>query len=219
MAPLATSTGSLAHPLKDRKNDLYETPPEATIALWNNITLPRVIWEPACGPGAIVGVLRNLGHKVIATDLVDYECPDSIARRDFLLEQKPPDGVKAIVTNPPFKLAAEFGAHALMLGVPKLAMLVRLAFLEAGNRNDMAGRARRFILDENPPATVFVFRNRLPMMHRHGWKGPKAKSSVAFCWIYWDADYEGPTVLKRISWEPLPEDSNHTQLNGSDREE
>ena len=50
--------------------------------------LPQTIWEPACGPGAIVRVLRDAGHRVIATDLVDYRSPDQDhAGRDFLLER------------------------------------------------------------------------------------------------------------------------------------
>jgi hypothetical protein len=41
--------------------------------------LPGVIWECACGPRAIVRVLRRAGHKVYATDLVDYGCEDADA--------------------------------------------------------------------------------------------------------------------------------------------
>ena len=33
--------------------------------------LPRTIWEAACGHGATVRVLRDAGHRVIATDLID----------------------------------------------------------------------------------------------------------------------------------------------------
>ena len=75
-----------------------------------------------------------------------------------------------IVTNPPFKLAAQFAAHALSL-CPRVAMLLRLSFLEAGNEKTKAGRARLFALDSGQLARVHVFRNRLPMMHRDGWAG------------------------------------------------
>ena len=44
------------HALADRGHDLYETPPEAVLALLSAERLPQIIWEPACGPGAIVGV-------------------------------------------------------------------------------------------------------------------------------------------------------------------
>ncbi len=67
---------ALAHPLAARGNDLYETPEVAVEALLRVENLPRVIWEPACGPGAIVRVLRRHGHAVYATDLVEYDSPD-----------------------------------------------------------------------------------------------------------------------------------------------
>lgn len=156
--------------------------------------LPAVLWEPACGPGSIVGSLRAAGHRVVATDLVDYGCPDSSARVDFLMEQRAPDGVQAIVTNPPFKLANQFVAHGLRL-VPKVVMLLRLAFLE--------GTGRAPIMDGGALARVYVFRNRLPMMHRAGRGTFVAKtnsSAMAFAWFVWDRGHEGPTELKRISW-------------------
>ena len=51
----------IRHPDSERGDDLCETPE----------VLPRTIWEPACGHGATVRVLRDAGHRVIATDLID----------------------------------------------------------------------------------------------------------------------------------------------------
>ena len=65
----------IAHPLSHRGDDLYETSPEAVYALLTAEQLPHYLWEPACGPGAIVRVLREAGHQVLATDLVDYIRP------------------------------------------------------------------------------------------------------------------------------------------------
>jgi hypothetical protein len=96
-------------------------------------SLPSVIWEPACGPGSIVGILREHGHRVIATDLVEYFCPDSTSRVDFPMEHRAPEGVESIVTTPPYKNAEAFVAKALQL-VPKVVMLLRLAFLESERR-------------------------------------------------------------------------------------
>jgi len=60
-------------PLAERRDDLYETPECATRALLAVESLPQgTVWEPACGPGAIVRVLRAAGHQVYATDLVKY---------------------------------------------------------------------------------------------------------------------------------------------------
>ncbi|MBR1154596.1 class I SAM-dependent methyltransferase [Bradyrhizobium sp. JYMT SZCCT0428] len=180
-------------PLKDRADDLYESPPEAVHALLRAEKLPPMIWEPACGPGSIVRVLRAAGHRVIASDLVDYDSADQDFHGwDFLSERRAPDGVQAIVTNPPFKLASEFAAHALEL-CPLVIMLLRLAFLESERRTA--------ILDGGHLARVHVFKNRLPMMHRAGWTGPKVSNPTPFAWFVWDRDHKGPTQLHRVSWE------------------
>jgi hypothetical protein len=177
------------HSLAARGDDLYETPPVAVQALLRVESLPELIWEPACGPGSIVGILRAAGHQVYATDLSDWGCPDSENGIDFLLEWAPRFHIGAIVTNPPYKQANQFVAHALML-CPRVIMLLRLAFLESERRAD--------ILEGGQLARVHVFRKRLPMMHRHGWQGPRASSSIAFAWFVWDRAYRGKTELDRI---------------------
>jgi hypothetical protein len=176
-------------PLSERGDDLYETPACAVYALLQTERLPPgPVWEPACGPGAIVQVLREAGHQVIATDLIDYGLGEG--GKDFLKEG--PRDVGCILTNPPFKLAQEFVAHALTL-CPRVIMLLRLAFLES--------ERRRPILDSGHLARVYVFRNRLPMMHRAGWDGPRASQATPFAWYVWDREHTGPTELRRISWD------------------
>jgi hypothetical protein len=178
--------------LVDRKDDLYETPDVAVEALLRAERLPHHIWEPACGPGRIVNVLRQHGHAVWATDLVDYGCPNSQSGIDFLMERQTRIDAEAIVTNPPFKLAGEFVAKALELA-PCVMMLMRLAFMESERRCN--------ILDGGQLARVHVFRKRLPMMHRDGWQGPKSSNSLCFAWFIWRRDHCGPTELHRISWD------------------
>jgi hypothetical protein len=94
-----------------------------------------------------------------------------------------------VVTNPPYKLAAEFAEHALTL-VPDVFLLLRLAFLESVGRTQL--------LENSGLRRVLVFRRRLPRMHREGWDGPKASSSMAFAWFAWRRGYTGPTILTRI---------------------
>ena len=179
-------------PLAEHRDDFYATPPEAIQALLEVESFNGTIWECCCGDGAIVNVLRNTGHRVYATDLVGRGCPESESRVDFLLEPLPGFYVGAIVTNPPYALADQFVRHALTLGVPKIAMLLRLAFLESDRRSS--------ILDGGKLARVYPFRNRLPMMHRQGWTGKQSSSSIAFAWFVWKIDHRGPTELHRISW-------------------
>ena len=190
-------------PYSERGLDLYETPSVAVEALLRVEQLPHRIWEPACGRGAIVNVLRAHGHEVVASDLMNYGVPITAPGYygvDFLMERRAPVGTQAIVTNPPFMLAEQFIAHAIDL-CPLVIMLLRLAFFEAGSGRTKKAALRRYVLDENPPARIYVFRRRLPMLHRDGWEGRKANSGMALSWWIWDRAHSGPTIIDRVSWE------------------
>ena len=186
------ATGNRVHAISERKDDLYETPAVAVQSLLQVEPIPLTVWEPCCGPGSIVRELRATGRAVIATDLVDYGCEDSVARRDFLMEREAPSGIAAIVTNPPFKLAEECVAHAVDL-VPEVYMLLRVAFLEGLRWERGLGKHL---------ARVHVFAPRLPMMHRHGWDGPvNSNSGMAFAWFVFMRDHR--RVSQRgaeVSW-------------------
>jgi hypothetical protein len=117
------------HSYVERGADFYATPACAVEALLRVYQPVPDVWEPACGDGAIVKVLRALGHPVIASDLHDWGCDDSTAGVDFLAVERAPHGCACIVTNPPYQLAQKFVEHALRL-VPDVAMLLRLAFLD-----------------------------------------------------------------------------------------
>jgi hypothetical protein len=196
MAGLASGTGNKRDLLTNRGNDLYQSPPVAVHALLGIENVPQRVWEPACGPGAIVKVLRESLRDVLATDLVDYRSPyQDHAGIDFLfpgIADGLNDGDRAIVTNPPFKNAHQFVARALQFS-PYVAMLLRLAFLESEKRRD--------IIDKSCLARVHVFRKRLPMMHREGWEGRTANSGMAFAWFIWERGHIGPIELRRVSWE------------------
>src|SRR5262245_31505921 len=117
------------HPFADRGRDCYSTPPVAVEALLRVESLPHRLWEPAAGRGHMVDALRAHGHEFIGSDIVDYGRPVFFSCRDFLFERKAPDGCECIVTNPPYRAAEAFVAHALDL-CPRVVMLLRLAFLE-----------------------------------------------------------------------------------------
>jgi hypothetical protein len=174
----------------ERGLDFYQTPFVATEALLHVEQLPPRIWEPAAGKGAIVRVLRDHGHAVIASDVHDYGGLHFVG--DFLAQKRMPAGCEAVCTNPPFRYAEEFVEHALDL-CPLVVMLLRLAFMES--------ERRCHILEGRGLARIHVFRKRLPMMHRANWTGPKANSGMAFCWMTWIRGHTGPTTIDRVSWE------------------
>jgi hypothetical protein len=177
------SMGNARGRLSDRSDDVYETPPAAVEALLGVETLPAHVWEPCCGSGRIVEALTRHGHRVTASDLRGD-------RIDFLMELRAPDGVEAIVTNPPYKLAADFVRHGLAL-TPMVVMLLRLNFLESAARSDL--------IDGGRLARVHVFADRLERMHRLGWEGPRSASTTAFAWFIWRNDHVGPTLLDRLT--------------------
>jgi hypothetical protein len=135
-------------------------------------------------------VLREAGHKVYATDLVDRGCPDSQSRVDFLLEHTAPP-VDCILTNPPFALAEKFITHALTLS-PCVIMFQRLAFLASAERVPLFTSGRF--------ARLHVLCPRVPMMHRENWNGPRTNSGIDCGWFVWDAKHGGPPQINHLLW-------------------
>jgi hypothetical protein len=180
------------HSQADRGLDLYSTPPAAVRALLRVEQLPHKIWEPAAGRGAIVKVLRNAGHAVIASDIYDYGFPLHFVE-DFLERTKMPAGAECVLTNPPYnrQILNRFIAHALDLS-PMVVMLGRLALLESESRSD--------ILENRGLARVHVFRDRLSTMHRDGWTGPRATSAIPYAWYVWSRAHTGPAAIHRLSF-------------------
>ena len=130
------------------REDYYATDPDMVRDLLNaGAPLRQRVWEPACGAGHIVNVLRERGHEVCATDIVDRGCPDSCVQ-DFLWEFDDGEiGDVDIMTNPPYATALEFVERALacVKDGANVWMLLRLQFLE--------GKARRRLLTLPPPPT------------------------------------------------------------------
>lgn len=191
---MSARQGTDRHAHAERGDDLYETPPQATQALMRATNLPHTIWEPAAGRGAIARELRAQGHTVYTEDLVAYEGADVgiVPGADFLMNRHSPYGVGAIVTNPPYKLANQFIRHGLGLGVPFYALL-RLAALEGAARSDLI---------DGHLHHVWCGIERLPMLHREGWDGPKqATSTLPYAWFLFRPEKrQGPITLERISW-------------------
>lgn len=119
-----------------------------------------------------------------------------------------------MVENPPFHIANGFIAHAMREHHPrKIAMLL--------NMNAMCGTEnadRNFWMDKHPPARIYIFSRRLPMMHRDGYEGPRSNSQMNCAWFIWELGSNGkypkaPPQLHRLDWkEYVPEGEN--QENG-----
>ena len=182
------------HSWADRGNDLYETPSVAIRALIATGEVERLgapVWEPCAGRGAILRELKAAGFLSIAQDLVAYDGADEGIETpiDFLFERA---ARGPIVTNPPYKIQDQFIRHGLSLGVPVIVLL-RLATLEGAARTDLIDIHLR---------RVWAGIERLPMMHRDGWEGPKnGNSGAPFAWFVFEPGKRlGAIELRRISW-------------------
>jgi hypothetical protein len=129
--------------------DFFPTPRWATFALIENEKFNGEIWECACGDGTMSRILEETGQPVRSTDLYDRGFGE--AGVDFLMSQSRADN---IVTNPPYNCAEGFVASGVKLAKRKIALLLRLAFLEGANR-------AKTIFTDNPPSRVWVFSERI----------------------------------------------------------
>lgn len=190
---MSDNTISLAHSIvgvsKGRpKDDFYPTPKEATIALLKRETFKGVIHEPACGDGAISKVLqRELHNKVISTDL--YDRGFGVPGIDFLVNNFKDGKVDNIITNPPYSLGQAFVEKALRVTHEKIAMLMKIQFLEG---------ARRYALLKNSPLkSVYVFSKRLTLT-RNG-EPRTGTGMICFAWYIWDMSYAGKPYIDWIN--------------------
>ncbi len=152
--------------------DFYATPPECTEALINALpdmfTTDKIIWEPACGNGAISGVFLRRGFSVQSTDLHDRGFGKS--GHDFLSDDHVEFDV--IVTNPPFNISVDFIERSFAFGVP-FAMLLKATYWNAARRLDLFERTKpRYVM---------------PLSWRPAMSPERGKSATMdFCWTVWD---------------------------------
>src|SRR3954452_10889587 len=129
--------------------DFFPTPAWATHALIDNERFVGDIWESACGDGAMSRVLETTGRTVISSDLYDRGYGE--IGEDFLSTKRRANN---IVSNPPYNAAEGFVRSGLAHSNNKLALLLRLAFLEGINRANT-------IFAKTPPSRVWVFSERI----------------------------------------------------------
>jgi hypothetical protein len=166
------------------KDDFYPTPTWVTEAFLDRVEFSKCVWEPACGDGAISKVLLERGHNVMSADLYDHGYGFSPLNFLEVNDVTPRD----IITNPPYNIAKEFVDHALKVGGRKVAMLLRLSFLES--------KARKEWFKTTPLKTVYVMSKRVTMYP----SGERTAGSgtMAMAWFLWDKEYDREPTLDWI---------------------
>lgn len=166
--------------------DFFPTPEWATYALIHNERFVGDIWEPACGNGAMARVLKQTGSGVEASDLFDRGYGEIGV--DFLKASRFVDN---IVTNPPYNSAEAFVKAGLAQAGKKVALLLRLAFVEGANR-------QRTIFKDHPPSRIWVFSERITFYPAGAVQ--KGSGTTAYAWFVWDKQAPARTEMK---WLPL----------------
>lgn len=173
--------------------DRYYTPPELAAVLVEHLGIDsddRVL-EPHAGGGAFVAAVRHWapGAHVTALDLdpsaVGLATADAGIVCDFLGFRPRLARFDLVLGNPPYAEAEAHARHALRLA-PRVAFLLRLAFLESKRRQPLWA--------EHPLAHVEVLAER-PSFTADG-----RTDGCAYGMFLWDRDHAGPTTLGISTW-------------------
>lgn len=183
-----TVNGATGHGKEEREtNDYYATDPKAVELLLEQEIFADPIWECACGEGHMSKVLLEAGYNVLSTDLCDRGFGSV---EDFLKSERDWDG--SIITNPPYKYAAEFVETALGKAKDgsKVAMFLKLTFLE--------GKKRKELFKKYPPKTIYVSSGRLGCA-KNGLFGSHSNTAIAYAWYVWEKGFTGDPIVKWIN--------------------
>lgn len=183
-----TCLGASNHSVTEREsNDFYATEPKALELLLDMEEFDPYVWECACGKGHLSEVLRQKGYIVKSTDLIDRGYGHGGI--DFLNCMDKHNG--DIITNPSYKYAQQFVEHALNV-IPigkRVAMFLKLTFLESQNRREMFNRY--------PPEYIYVSSRRLQCALGGDFETYKGGNAVAYAWFIWRKGFTGEP---RVRW-------------------
>jgi hypothetical protein len=158
-------------------DDFFPTPPEVTQELLNHFTFEGEIWECACGDGAISKVLEANGYtNIYSSDLVNRGYGEY--DKDFLLLNN--RKCENIITNPPFKNAADFMEKALELATKKVAMLMPIRYLTSKVRTD--------IFNKYPLHAILIIPYKIDFT---GSNNPRDEAA----WFVWDKSTKEQRIL------------------------
>lgn len=169
-----------------RVADFYPTPHYVLDGLLRNENFEGSIWEPACGDGAISGVLEARGFTVTSTDIiyrgygkgeVDFLQESTFDARHFVHDN--------IITNPPFNKANEFLLMSKRYARKKIALLLKTTFLEGGARY-------KILTDKSfPLKCMYQFVKRVQFSGNAG-----ASGMISFAWFVWDKEHVGEPFIR-----------------------
>lgn len=163
-----------------RELDYYPTPKEVTIALMDFlykhcsdfISNRSLIWEPACGNGAMSEVIKSYGNPVYSSD-INTSYGDVF---DFMSEEYERKFPEAIITNPPFNLSVEFIKKSAERA-PIVCMLLKSQYWHARSRLDL--------FNVQPPSYVLPLTWRPDFLEHTRKAGDKIGPTMEVAWSVW----------------------------------
>lgn len=173
------------------ENDYYATPPKTTKAILDVLKLTGSIYEPACGEGHIVKVLKEYypDNKIYSSDLIDRGY--NKGGINFLTHDYKDKKFCNIITNPPFKFAEEFIRKSLDITTDKVLILCKIQLLESKQRSKM--------FNETPLKYIYVFTNRQATWmngQEVDEKGKPWSTTMCLAWYIWEHGYKGEPIMR-----------------------
>ena len=177
--------GASSHSETEReKNDFYATSPVAVHELLKHHEFQKNILEPSCGNGIISSALKEHGHIVKSSDLIDRGYGDVM---DFFSIESA-SGMD-IVTTPPYRYSKKFVEHALKIvdDGSEVAMFLRIQFLESKSRRDL--------FDKTQPKLVFIPSGRISCAKNADFENI-GSSAQMYAWFIWEKGFTDSTQIK-----------------------
>lgn len=171
--------------------DLYPTPVDCTYSLLpylKDLLPPDAhVLEPACADGQMVRPLQEFGYSVTGYDLRPGVTGGE-GGVDFLDRENFPKAIvpfDAVVTNPPFVIAADFIIRALE-EAPIVAMLLKAQFWNTKNR--------RKLFRETKPMLELNLTWRPAFLEEE-----RGKSPLMDCmWVVWRRGHDGDCAVHML---------------------
>lgn len=191
--------GASNHSKQERETmDYYATEPKAIDLLASKFDIPHRVWECACGGGSLSERLKERGHEVISTDIIDRGYEGFNGECNFLSRLFHPkiEGDYAIVTNPPYKFVTEFVLTALDV-LPDgcyLCLFLKTTALESRGRWEKIYR-------QTPPRYVFQCIDRILCAKNAEFEDARKNlgaGAQAYAWFVWQKGWKGQTTLDWI---------------------
>jgi hypothetical protein len=118
-------------PEDKEEHEFYPTPTEAVELARPLMDPDKNYWEPCAGDGQI---LTHFDNVILGTDIKPRSA--DVAEDDFMTMDKP-DGIDAVITNPPFTLGYELVQKSLYEWKIPCLLLMRVEYIAAKKRQDV----------------------------------------------------------------------------------